>query len=410
MENKLEELKQKAQQVLEACKDEKVSEGAADAIASVKGKLTEVLGDIKKLSKEERPTLAETAAQISKEIQRLMEKDLADLREDALARIKGSIDEKALQDAKVAFLGKKGRLTAILRGMKDLSADERPVMGALANKVRAEIEAVEAEKEAELKAERLARRIEEEKIDITLPARHHQEGHIHPLNKALRVIQDTFIRMGYSVEEGPEIEQDYYNFYCLNLPKDHPARDMQDSFYLTNTMDFLLRTHTSPVQARTMQRHEPNSPIRMIAPGKVFRWDNDATHSPVFHQVEGLVVDKGIKFSDLKGTLEIFLKELFGSDTKIRFRASYFPFTEPSAEVDISFASRMHGETNADEWLEILGCGMVHPNVLKLNGYDPSKVSGFAFGLGIERIAMLLYGIDDLRLFYENDMRFLKQF
>ncbi len=410
MENKLEELKQKAQQVLEACKDEKVGEGAADAIAAVKGKLTEVLGDIKKLSKEERPTLAETAEQISKEIQRLMEKDLSQLRDDALTRIKASVDEKALQDAKVAFLGKKGRLTAILRGMKDLSAEERPVMGALANKVRAEIEAVEAEKEAELKAERLARRIEEEKIDITLPARHHQKGHIHPLNKALRVIQDTFIRMGYSVEEGPEIEQDYYNFYCLNLPKDHPARDMQDSFYLTNTMDFLLRTHTSPVQARTMQRHEPNSPIRMIAPGKVFRWDNDATHSPVFHQVEGLVVDKGIKFSDLKGTLEIFLKELFGSDTKIRFRASYFPFTEPSAEVDISFASRMHGETNADEWLEILGCGMVHPNVLKLNGYDPSKVSGFAFGLGIERIAMLLYGIDDLRLFYENDMRFLKQF
>lgn len=410
MENKLEELRQKAQQVLDACKNESVAEGAADAVTALKGKLTAVLGDIKKLSKEERPTLAETAAQISKEIQRLMEKDLSALREDALTRIKASVDEKALQDAKVAFLGKKGRLTAILRGMKDLSAEERPVMGALANKVREEIEAVEAEKEAELKAERLARRIEEEKIDITLPARHHQAGHIHPLNKALRVIMDTFVRMGYSVEEGPEIEQDYYNFYCLNLPKDHPARDMQDSFYLTQNMNFLLRTHTSPVQARTMQRHEPNSPIRMIAPGKVFRWDNDATHSPVFHQVEGLVVDKGIKFSDLKGTLEIFLKELFGSDTKIRFRASYFPFTEPSAEVDISFASRMHGETNADEWLEILGCGMVHPNVLKLNGYDPSKVSGFAFGLGIERIAMLLYGIDDLRLFYENDMRFLKQF
>lgn len=218
----------------------------------------------------------------------------------------------------------------------------------------------------------------------------------------------SFMRMGYSVEEGPEIEQDYYNFECLNLPKDHPARDMQDSFYITP--EILLRTHTSPVQARTLRKHEPNSPIRMIAPGKVFRWDNDATHSPVFHQVEGLVVDKGIKFADLKGTLEIFLKDLFGSDTKIRFRASYFPFTEPSAEVDISFAARTHDEGGDPDWLEILGCGMVHPMVLKLNGYDPEKVSGFAFGMGIERIAMLLYGIDDLRNFYENDVRFLKQF
>ena len=410
MNTKLEELQQKAQQALEACKDTAAVQNAAEVMDTMKNQLTEALGDIKKLSKEEQPLLNNMTVRLSEEIENLMKKDLVSLREDALARIKDSIDEKALQEAKVAFLGKKGRLTAILRGMKDLSNEERPVMGALANKVRAEIESMEAEKQAELRAERLARRMEEEKIDITLPARHHQVGHIHPLNKALRLIMDTFMKMGYSVEEGPEIEQDYYNFYCLNLPKDHPARDMQDSFYLTQNMNFLLRTHTSPVQARTMQRHEPNSPIRMIAPGKVFRWDNDATHSPVFHQVEGLVVDKGIKFSDLKGTLEIFLKELFGSDTKIRFRASYFPFTEPSAEVDISFASRMRGETNADEWLEILGCGMVHPNVLRLNGYDPDQVSGFAFGLGIERIAMLLYGIDDLRLFYENDMRFLKQF
>ena len=312
----------------------------------------------------------------------LMKKDLELLKQDAVARLSASADEKELLDARIAFLGKKGRLTAILRGMKDLSAEERPVMGALANTVREEIEALEAKKKAEFKAEKLARRIREERIDITLPARHHQKGHIHPLNKALHLIMETFMNMGYSVAEGPEIEEDYYN----------------------------LRTHTSPVQARTLQGHEPNSPIRIIAPGKVFRWDNDATHSPVFHQVEGLVVDKGIKFADLKGTLEIFLKEIFGSDTKIRFRASYFPFTEPSAEVDISFASRMHGETNADEWLEILGCGMVHPRVLSLNGYDPAKVSGFAFGMGVERIAMLLYGIDDLRLFYENDMRFLKQF
>ncbi len=339
-----------------------------------------------------------------------MKQELDALQEKALAGIRACADEKSLQDTKVSYLGKKGQLTLILRGMKDLSAEERPVMGALANTVREEIEAALEEKGEELKAARIAKRIEEEKIDITLPARQHRRGHIHPLNKALHVIMDTFMRMGYSVEEGPEIEQDYYNFYCLNLPADHPARDMQDSFYLTENMNFLLRTHTSPVQARTLQSREPNTPIRIIAPGKVFRWDNDATHSPVFHQVEGLVVDRGITFSDLKGTLEIFLKDLFGSDTKIRFRASYFPFTEPSAEVDISFASRMHGETNADEWLEILGCGMVHPNVLTLNHYDPDKVTGFAFGLGIERIAMLLYGIDDLRLFYENDMRFLKQF
>uniref|UniRef100_UPI004038E680 phenylalanine--tRNA ligase subunit alpha n=1 Tax=Dialister succinatiphilus TaxID=487173 RepID=UPI004038E680 len=225
---------------------------------------------------------------------------------------------------------------------------------------------------------------------------------------ALREIMKSFIRMGYSVEEGPEIEQDYYNFECLNLPKDHPARDMQDSFYITP--EILLRTHTSPVQARTLRKHTPNSPIRMIAPGKVFRWDNDATHSPVFHQVEGLVVDKDISFADLKGTLEIFLKDLFGSDTKIRFRASYFPFTEPSAEVDISFATRTGEEDGDPDWLEILGCGMVPTMGRTINGYDPEHVSGFEFCMGIERIAMLLYGIDDLRNFYENDVRFLKQF
>lgn len=337
-----------------------------------------------------------------------MELELNSLGSQAAAKVQEASDEKSLQDTKVFFLGKKGKLTAILRGMKDLSAEQRPVIGALANKVREEVEAAIAAKMEELKAKRLEARIQSETVDITLPARHQKEGHIHPLDKALREIMKTFMRMGYSVEEGPEIEQDYYNFECLNLPKDHPARDMQDSFYITP--EILLRTHTSPVQARTLRKHEPNSPIRMIAPGKVFRWDNDATHSPVFHQVEGLVVDKGIKFADLKGTLEIFLKDLFGADTKIRFRASYFPFTEPSAEVDISFAARTHEEGGDPDWLEILGCGMVHPEVLRLNGYDPKEVSGFAFGMGIERIAMLLYGIDDLRNFYENDVRFLKQF
>lgn len=408
MEKTLEELRQEAGELLAAM--ENAQPAAAEALAEWKGKLESVLSAVKKLGKEDRAAAGDVESALNKGMETLMKKDLELLKQDAVARLAASVDEKELLDARIAFLGKKGRLTAILRGMKDLSAEERPVMGALANTVREEIEALEAKKKAEFKAEKLARRIREERIDITLPARHHQKGHIHPLNKALHLIMETFMNMGYSVAEGPEIEEDYYNFYCLNLPKDHPARDMQDSFYLTENMNFLLRTHTSPVQARTLQGHEPNSPIRIIAPGKVFRWDNDATHSPVFHQVEGLVVDKGIKFADLKGTLEIFLKEIFGSDTKIRFRASYFPFTEPSAEVDISFASRMHGETNADEWLEILGCGMVHPRVLSLNGYDPAKVSGFAFGMGVERIAMLLYGIDDLRLFYENDMRFLKQF
>ncbi len=405
MESKLDELKAKALDLLQACQDK---ETQAEACAAVKDKLVGLLGEVKKLTNEEKPKFEEVAEKIRGQVVSFMEKDLNALETQAAAKVQEALDEKSLQDTKVFFLGKKGKLTAILRSMKDLSAEQRPVIGALANKVREDVEAAIAAKMEELKAKRLEARIRSETVDITLPARHQKEGHIHPLDKALREIMKTFMRMGYSVEEGPEIEQDYYNFECLNLPKDHPARDMQDSFYITP--EILLRTHTSPVQARTLRKHEPNSPIRMIAPGKVFRWDNDATHSPVFHQVEGLVVDKGIKFADLKGTLEIFLKDLFGADTKIRFRASYFPFTEPSAEVDISFAARTHEEGGDPDWLEILGCGMVHPEVLRLNGYDPNEVSGFAFGMGIERIAMLLYGIDDLRNFYENDVRFLKQF
>ncbi len=405
MESKLDELKAKALDLLQACQDK---ETQAEACAAVKDKLVGLLGEVKKLTNEEKPKFEEVAEKIRGQVVSFMEKDLNALEAQAAAKVQEALDEKSLQDTKVFFLGKKGKLTAILRSMKDLSAEQRPVIGALANKVREDVEAAIAAKMEELKAKRLEARIRSETVDITLPARHQKEGHIHPLDKALREIMKTFMRMGYSVEEGPEIEQDYYNFECLNLPKDHPARDMQDSFYITP--EILLRTHTSPVQARTLRKHEPNSPIRMIAPGKVFRWDNDATHSPVFHQVEGLVVDKGIKFADLKGTLEIFLKDLFGADTKIRFRASYFPFTEPSAEVDISFAARTHEEGGDPDWLEILGCGMVHPEVLRLNGYDPKEVSGFAFGMGIERIAMLLYGIDDLRNFYENDVRFLKQF
>lgn len=406
MEDKnLQEWKAKASAVLDDIKNQ--VEGS-DVATEVRSQMARILGEVKKMEKEQQEALSEVTDQLHQKVMEFMTSDLVLMEKEARARIAAAMDEQQLHEARVAFLGKKGRLTAVLRSMKDLSAEERPKMGALANKVRNEIEELEGQKKEEIKARMLNARIESEKIDITLPSRQMRKGHIHPLNKALCEIVKSFTRMGYSVEEGPEIESDYYNFSCLNLPKDHPARDMQDSFYITP--DILLRTQTSPIQARTMQKHEPNSPIRMIAPGKVFRWDNDATHSPVFHQVEGLVVDRGIKFSDLKGTLEIFLKDLFGSDTRIRFRASYFPFTEPSAEVDISFSSRVHDDSDDPDWLEILGCGMVNPNVFTLNGYDPKVVSGFAFGMGIERIAMLLYGIDDLRLFYQNDMRFLKQF
>lgn len=406
MEDKnLQEWKAKASAVLDDIKNQ--VEGS-DVATEVRSQMARILGEVKKMEKEQQEALSEVTDQLHQKVMEFMTSDLALMEKEARARIAAAMDEQQLHEARVAFLGKKGRLTAVLRSMKDLSAEERPKMGALANKIRNEIEELEGQKKEEIKARMLNARIESERIDITLPSRQMRKGHIHPLNKALREILKSFTRMGYSVEEGPEIESDYYNFSCLNLPKDHPARDMQDSFYITP--DILLRTQTSPIQARTMQKHEPNSPIRMIAPGKVFRWDNDATHSPVFHQVEGLVVDRGIKFSDLKGTLEIFLKDLFGSDTRIRFRASYFPFTEPSAEVDISFSSRVHDDSDDPDWLEILGCGMVNPNVFTLNGYDPKVVSGFAFGMGIERIAMLLYGIDDIRLFYQNDMRFLKQF
>ena len=255
-------------------------------------------------------------------------------------------------------------------------------------------------------------RLESERIDVTLPGRKAWQGHLHPLTLTLNQIKKIFLDMGFTVEEGPEIEEDYFNFEALNLPKDHPARDMQDSFYITD--EILMRTQTSPVQARTMQAHEPNSPIRMIAPGRVYRRDDyDATHSPMFTQVEGLVIDKGIRLSDLKGTLELFLHQIFGNDVGVRFRPSFFPFTEPSAEVDISCVM-CHGKgcrvCKGTGWLEILGSGMVHPHVLEMSGYDSTKVSGYAFGMGVERIAMLLYGIDDLRLFYDNDLRFLRQF
>ena len=340
-----------------------------------------------------------------------MKEEMQELQRRALEEIAAAANESELQKIRVAFLGKKGELTAILRGMKDLTAEERPVVGALANEVRGLLQKNLSEKQDELAQKALSERLAAEKIDITLPGRRPLQGHLHPLTQINRRIQDIFMKMGYTIAQGPEIEDDFYNFQSLNFPKDHPARDMQDSFYINDSI--LLRTHTSPVQARTMQSQEPNTPIRIIAPGKVYRSDYDATHSPVFHQVEGLLLDQGITFSDLKGTIEHFGREIFGTDTKVRFRASYFPFTEPSAEGDISFRKRhSKGGTvdTSEEWLEILGCGMVHPNVLRLNGYDPEKISGFAFGMGVERIAMLVYGIDDLRLFYDNDVRFLAQF
>ncbi len=340
-----------------------------------------------------------------------MKQELQRIKEVALTAIKAATDQQALQDVRVKYLGKKGEVTALLKGLGKLLPEERPKMGALVNAVRETLEAELDKIKSSMEAAAMNACLEEEKIDITLPGRAPKTGHIHPLTTVNEMIEDFFMKMGYTVEEGPEIEQDYFNFECLNLPKDHPARDMQDSFYITE--NFLLRTHTSPVQARTMQRHEPNSPIRMIAPGKVYRWDYDATHSPVFHQVEGLIIDEHITFADLKGTIETFLRHMFGDETKVRFRTSFFPFTEPSAEVDISCVMcggegcRVCSHTG---WLEILGCGMVHPRVLELNGYDPNKVKGFAFGMGVERIAMLLYGIGDLRLFFEDDIRFLEQF
>lgn len=340
-----------------------------------------------------------------------MKNQIKEMKEAVLQQIEASKTVQKTQDIRIKYLGKKGELTAILRGLGKLSQEERPIVGQLVNEAREAIETVINEKLDELKTIILAEKIKSERLDISLPGRLPVTGHHHPLHITMNKMKDAFIKMGFSVEEGPEIESDYYNFQCLNFPEDHPARDMQDSMYITDSI--LLRTHTSPGQARTLQKHNANEPVRVIVPGKVYRWDYDATHSPVFHQMEGLIIDKGITFADLKGMLELFLREIFGQETKVRFRASFFPFTEPSAEVDISCGMcggngcRVCSHTG---WLEILGCGMVHPNVLTLNGYDPKEVSGFAFGMGVERIAMLLYGIDDLRLFYENDMRFLKQF
>ena len=339
-----------------------------------------------------------------------MKEQLERIKAEALAKIEASDALEKLNEIRVAYLGKKGELTSVLKSMKDVAPEERPQVGQLVNDARAQIE----EKLEETK-KALARRAREEQmkkevIDVTLPAKKMKIGHSHPNTIALEEVERIFIGMGYEVVEGPEVEYDHYNFEKLNIPKGHPARDEQDTFYINDNI--LLRSQTSPVQVRTMETRKP--PIRIIAPGRVFRSDEvDATHSPSFHQIEGLVIDKNITLSDLKGTLAEFAKELFGEETKVKFRPHHFPFTEPSAEMDMS-CFKCGGKgcrfCKGSGWIEILGCGMVHPHVLEMCGIDPDEYSGFAFGVGLERIALLKYEIDDMRLLYENDIRFLKQF
>ena len=340
-----------------------------------------------------------------------MKETLNRIKAEALSQITSAeIDDASLEALRVKYLGKKGELTAVLRGMGQLSPEERPIVGQIANEVRAEIESAIAEKKQELSAKALENKLIAEKLDVTVPGKVQKVGHRHPLTLVQRDLEDIFMGMGFSIAEGPEVEYDYYNFKALNIPENHPARDTQDTFYITENI--LLRSQTSPVQARTMEVQKP--PIRIISPGRVYRSDAmDATHSPLFHQMEGLVVDEGITMGDLKGMLETFAKAEFGEDTRIRFRPHHFPFTEPSAEVDIScFACGGKGcrLCKGEGWIEILGAGMVHPNVLSMCGIDPERYSGFAFGLGLERVTMLKYHIDDIRMFYENDVRFIEQF
>lgn len=341
-----------------------------------------------------------------------MKERLEALKQEALEQLGNVADAAQLNDLRVKYLGKKGALTEILRGMGGLSAEERPIIGQVANEVRGAIEGLIEEKQNEFQQKETANRLAAEKVDVTLPGRPLKQGSVHPLNQVIQEIEDIFIGMGYRIAEGPEVETDYYNFEALNLPKNHPARDMQDSFYLTE--DLLMRTQTSPVQVRTMEAMKGEVPIKVICPGRVFRRDDDdATHSFQFHQIEGLVVGKRIRMSDLKGTLLEFTRKMFGKNTQIRLRPSFFPFTEPSVEVDVTCV-KCGGSgcrvCKQSGWLEILGSGMVHPRVLEMSGYDPAVYSGFAFGMGVERIAMLKYGVDDIRHFYNNDLRFLQQF
>lgn len=339
-----------------------------------------------------------------------MKEKLQAIKAEALRQIESSEQLEKLNDIRVAFLGKKGELTEVLKSMKNFAPEERPQIGALVNETRAAIENILEEKQAAFKKKLREEKLKAETIDVTLPAKKPMMGHRHPNTVALEEVERIFIGMGYEVVEGPEVEKDYYNFEALNIPANHPAKDEQDTFYITG--DILLRTQTSPVQVREMEKGK--LPIRVLAPGRVFRSDEvDATHSPSFHQIEGLVIDKNITFADLKGTLAEFAKELFGEDTKVKFRPHHFPFTEPSAEMDVT-CFKCGGKgcrfCKGSGWIEILGCGMVHPHVLEMSNIDPEEYSGFAFGVGLERIALLKYEIDDMRLLYENDIRFLKQF
>lgn len=339
-----------------------------------------------------------------------MKEQVHSITDEALAAIvkAGSLAE--LNQIRVNVLGKKGTLTGVLRSLGSLAPEERPIMGELVNKARTQLEAALEDKGRQLAEEEQQRKLAAERLDVELPGRRPRRGHIHPLRAVAEEICEVFLGMGFSIAEGPEVELDYYNFEALNLPPEHPAREMQDSLYINEKV--LLRTHTSPVQVRTMEAQYPK-PIRIIAPGRVYRRDAlDATHSPMFHQIEGLVVDENISFGDLKGVLTIFAQKIFGEDRKVRFRPSYFPFTEPSAEVDVSCGCGGKGcrICKGTGWLEILGAGSVNPKVLAMSKYDPAKYTGFAFGMGIERIAILKYGITDIRLFYENDIRFLRQF
>ena len=327
-----------------------------------------------------------------------LETQLSDLKADALSAIASANDLESLEQLRVQYLGKKGQLSQVLRGMGKLSAEERPRIGSLANDVKEEIQSAIEQTRDNLQRAQLEAQLAAETLDVTMPGVMRPLGQVHPLNGMIDQMLDIFVGLGYTVAEGFEVETDYYNFEALNTPQDHPARDMQDTFYLPDGN--LLRTHTSSVQIRYMEQHEP--PIRVIAPGRVYRRDTvDATHSAVFHQLELLAIEEGLRFTDLRGTIKEFLRQMFGDNLDIRFRASYFPFTEPSAEVDVQWNGK---------WLEVLGCGMVDPNVLKAVGYDPERYTGFAAGLGVERFAMVLHQMDDIRRLYNSDLRFLKQF
>ncbi|WP_252249293.1 phenylalanine--tRNA ligase subunit alpha [Clostridium sp. VAP23] len=339
-----------------------------------------------------------------------MKEKLKELQELAIKQIENSIKSNELEEIRVKFLGKKGELTTILRGMGGLSPEERPLVGKLVNEAKAKVEEKLESAIKKIKDKEKAEKLAGETIDISLPGKKQVMGKSHPLELTLKNMEDIFVSMGFTIEEGPEVEYDHYNFEALNIPKNHPARSEQDTLYINDNI--VLRTQTSPVQVRTMENQKP--PIKMISPGKVYRSDSvDATHSPIFYQMEGLVIDKGVTFADLKGTLELFAKKMFGDKVETKFRPHHFPFTEPSAEMDATcFVCGGEGcrVCKNSGWIELLGCGMVHPNVLRNCGIDPEVYSGFAFGFGVDRMVMLKYGIDDIRLLYESDMRFLNQF